>query len=47
MTRILSREGVEPQVSGFFFKTVVQRMLLFGLETWVVTPRMGRSPGRF
>ena len=30
MTRILSREGVEPRVSGFFFKSVVQAVLLFG-----------------
>ena len=43
MTRILSREGAEPLVSGFFFKAVVQAVFLFGSETWVVTPRMGRS----
>ena len=38
MTRILSREGVDPQVSVFFFKAVVQVVLLFGVETWVVAP---------
>ena len=37
-TRILRREGEKPQVYGFFFKDVVQAVLLFGLETWVVTP---------
>ena len=47
MTRILSREGAEPQVSGLFFKSVVQEVLLFGLGTYVVTPRMGRSLGGF
>ena len=31
MTRILSREGAALQVSGFFFKSVVQAVLLFGL----------------
>ena len=47
MTRILSREGAEPRVSGFFFKAVVQAMLLFGLETWVVIPRTGWALGEF
>ena len=38
MTRIFSREGVEPWVSGFFFKTVAQAVTLFGAETWVPPP---------
>ena len=33
MTRILSKEGVETQVSEFFFKAIVQAILLFGAET--------------
>ena len=45
MTRVLIREGAEPRVSGFFLKAVIQLVLLFGLETWVVTPRMGRVLG--
>ena len=40
MAKILSREVERPRVYGFFFKAVVQSMLLFGVETWVVTPRM-------
>ena len=28
---------------GFFFKAVVQSVLLFLLETWVVTPRMVKA----
>ena len=40
MTQILSREGAAPQVSGLFFKAVVQVVLLFGSENWVVTPPM-------
>ena len=47
MKRILSRDGVEPQVSGFFFKYVVQAVLFFGSETWVVTLHMRRALGRF
>ena len=38
MTIILSREGKEPQMSIFSFKSVVQVVLLFGSETWVITP---------
>ena len=34
-------------MSGFFFKAVVQAVLLFGTETWVVTPHMGRVLGGF
>ena len=45
MTRILSREGAQPRVSGFFFKAVVQAVLLFGSDTWVVTPHMGKDLG--
>ena len=47
MLRILSREGATPRVSGFFFKAVIQAVLLFGAETWVVTPCMGTSLGVF
>ena len=47
VTRILSREGVEPRVSGFFFQAVVGLVLLFGSETLVVTPHMGRALGGF
>ena len=45
--RILSREGAAPQVYGFFFKAVVQALLLFGSETWVVTPRTDKALDRF
>ena len=33
MTRILIREGAEPRLSRFFFKYVVQSVLIFGAET--------------
>ena len=44
---ILSREGARPWVHTFFFKAIVQSVLLFCAETWVVTPRMGRVLGGF
>ena len=47
MTRTLNREGEEPRVSDFFFKAVFQLVILFGVETWVITPRMGRVLGGF
>ena len=35
------------KVSGHFYKTVSQAVLLFGAETWVITPRMGRDLDSF
>ena len=43
MLQILSWEGKDPKVSGHFFKAVVQAVLLSGVETWVLIPRMERS----
>ena len=34
-------------MSGKCFKAVVQQVLLFGAETWVVTPRMERALNSF
>ena len=47
MTQILIREGAELWVSGFFFKDVVQAVLLFVSEAWLVTLRMGKALGGF
>ena len=47
MSRILSREGAAPRVYSFFLKAVVQAVLLFIAETWVVTPRTGKALGVF
>ena len=41
MVRILSGVGARPHVYRFFFKDVVQSVLLFGAETWVMNPCMG------
>ena len=40
LQRILGREGATLRISRSFFKAVVQQVLLFGAETWVVTPNM-------
>ena len=42
ITNIIIREGAMPCVYIFFFKAVVQAVLLFCAETWVVTTHMGR-----
>ena len=47
LARILARAGASPHISGIFFKVVVQAVLLFGLEVWVMILRMGRSLGSF
>ena len=47
MTRILGREAAEPQVSSFFFKAFMQAVLIFVLDTWMFTPRMGSALGGF
>ena len=39
-SRVLGREGADPKVSREFYTAVTQAVLLFGLETWVLTPRM-------
>ena len=43
MSRILIREGADPKVSYHFFKSVVQLVLLFKAEMWILTPRMERT----
>ena len=47
MMMFLSREGARPRVYRFFFKAIIRSVLIFGAETWVVNPRMGRALGGF
>ena len=47
ITNIFIRKGARSWVYIFFFKDLVQLVLLFYAETWVVTPRMGRVLGGF
>ena len=42
LDRIMVWEGENTRVSGKLFKAVVQAVLLFGLETWVLPPLMVR-----
>ena len=44
---ILIREGEDTRVSGDYYKAVAQAVLLFGAETWVLTPRMEQDLDRF
>ena len=34
-------------MAGRFYVTMLQAVLLFGSETWVLTPRMDKSPKGF
>ena len=47
LSRILSREGADSKLSGNFYKAVSQAVLLFGSDTWVLTPRMERALDSF
>ena len=44
---ILSWEGADPKVLGHFNKAVAQAVLLYGAETWVLTPWMKRDLDSF
>jgi hypothetical protein len=37
---ILRREGSTPRISAMFYKAVLQTVLIFGSEPWVLTPSM-------
>ena len=47
LSMILGREGAYPRLRGRFYLAVFQAVLLFGVETWVVTPLIGRLLGSF
>jgi exonuclease III len=40
VSRVLTREGADPRVCGMFYKAVVQSVLLYGCETWVITSQV-------
>ena len=44
---ILGRKGADPITSGCFYLELVLSVLLFGAETWVVNPQIGRLLGSF
>ena len=39
---ILGREGADTQKLGNFYLAIVKAVLLFGAETWVITPHIER-----
>ena len=39
VARVLSREGASPKVMGYFYKAIVQAVLLYAAETWILTDR--------
>ena len=41
--KILWREGSEPDVSEKFYRKVIQAVLLFGAETWVLSAPMAHK----
>ena len=47
MTRIPSREGARPRVSGLFFKADIHSVLLLEADMWVVTSNTGLILGGF
>ena len=47
LNRILSREGADARTSGHIYLAVVQSVMLYGSESWVLTLCMKRVLGRF
>ena len=47
LTQVLSREVADAKTSGQIYLVVVQSVLLYGSETWVLIPRMDRVLGGF
>ena len=44
---MLGREGADARMSGMFYITVVQVVLLYGLESWVFSLGIGKVLGGF
>ena len=47
LRRILSREGAEPRAMATIYKAVVQAVLLYGSETWVLSLAMEKKLNSF
>jgi len=45
--RILRSDGCSPHVMAYFYKTIVQSILLYGSETWVLSQRLRRRLDSF
>ena len=40
VSRLLARDGASTRIMGYFYKAVVQAVLLYGAKTWVLSERM-------
>jgi hypothetical protein len=40
VSKVLSCQGADTQVSGYFYKVIVQSVLLYGCETWAMTQQI-------
>jgi hypothetical protein len=40
VSRVLTRQGADPKVAGYFYKVIVQSVLLYGCETWVISKQI-------
>ena len=47
LEKILGREGADRRTAGVFYMAVVQAVLLFGSETWILTPWLEKYLGGF
>ena len=47
LTLVLSREGADTRTPGQIYLVVLQAVLLYGSEKWVLTPHMQRVLGGF
>ena len=47
LTKILGREGADKRTAGRLYVTVMQAVLLFGSEKWVLTPGLENSLEEF
>ena len=47
LANVLGREGADPKVSRTFYIAVTQQVLLFGVETWVMTAKMVQALDAF
>ena len=47
VARILSREGANAGTMAYFYKAVVQAVLLYGSESWVMTQKMWKAVDSF
>ena len=45
MLRVLGWEGEDERTLGCFYLAIIKSILIFGLEIWVATPRIGRVLG--